>query len=260
MSSPAPVNRISTPSLPTEVVALPNLPSTPAQAESPGGGQPEDRISTFEAMDRSVHAAVARWTGGLSPAALALAFGDWRFHLATSPGKQLALAHEAIDDVLRLTEAATHWGARSQPWSLIAPAPADHRFGAPDWQLPTFNLLAQAFLLQEKWWHSATTGVRGLAKSNAAIVDFSTRQFLDTLAPSNFVPTNPEVLRSIADTGGGNLVSGLHNWFDDWKALASAESGPAPGFAVGKDVAVSKGKVVYRNELIELIQLSLIHI
>jgi polyhydroxyalkanoate synthase len=110
-------------------------------------------------------------------------------------------------------------------------------------------------LLQEKWWHSATSDVRGVSKSNAAVTDFALRQCLDTIAPSNFALLNPEVLRKIIETGGGNFVSGFHNWLEDCKSLmAGGQSGPASNFAVGKDVAVTKGKVVYRNELIELIQ------
>jgi polyhydroxyalkanoate synthase len=136
----------------------------------------------------------------------------------------------------------------------MSPAPSDHRFAEPDWESPPFNILAQAFLLQEKWWHSATTDVRGLAKPNVAVTDFALRQWLDTMAPSNFPGSNPEVLRKTMESGGGNFVSGLHNWLDDWKALATGQTGPAPDFVVGQDVATSKGKVICRNELIELIQ------
>ena len=121
--------------------------------------------------------------------------------------------------------------------------------------MPAFNLLAQAFLLREKWWHSATTDVRGVARLNTAIADFSIRQYLDTMAPSNFAFLNPEVLRKIMESGGGNFVSGLHNWVEEFCALMVGDrSKPATNFVVGKDVATSKGKVVYRNELIELIQ------
>ncbi len=211
--------------------------------------------STFEKFDRSLHAGMARWTGGLSPAALALAFADWQLHFAASPGKRLSLARDIIDDTLRFVDVSTHWTAGFRPWSLVSPAPTDHRFSEADWHLPPFNFVAQAFLLQEKWWHSATTNVRGVAKSNAAVTDFALRQCLDTMAPSNFAVSNPEVLRKIMETGGGNFVSGFHNWLEDCQTLmAGAESGPGPNFAVGKDVATSKGKVVYRNELIELIQ------
>ena len=247
MPSLASVNQISVVDAPTEPVA----PVTEISTSPPVAKEP----TTFEAFDRSMHAGIARWTGGLSPAALALAFADWQLHLAASPGKQLSLAREAFEGLSRFADVSTHWASGFRPWSLVGPAPTDHRFAEPDWETPPFNLLAQAFLLQEKWWHSATTEVRGLAKSNADVTDFTLRQCLDAVAPSNFAFINPEVIRKIVESGGGNFVSGLHNWLEDLRVLlAGGQRGPAENFVVGKDVAITKGKVVYRNELIELLQ------
>jgi polyhydroxyalkanoate synthase len=237
----------------TPPIAAPEFAAAPRDT-LPSGPEAQAPL-TSDAFDRSLTAVMARWTGGLSPAALALAFADWQVHLAASPGRRWSLAREAIGDILRFADVSTHWASAFRPWSLIEPAPADRRFAAPDWELPAFNFLAQAFLLQEKWWHSATTDVRGVAKSNAAVTDFALRQCLDMMAPSNFALLNPEVLRKIMETGGGNFVSGFHNWLEDCKALkAGGQGGPASSFAVGKEVAVTKGKVVYRNDLIELIQ------
>jgi polyhydroxyalkanoate synthase len=140
------------------------------------------------------------------------------------------------------------------PWSLIKPQPQDRRFSKPEWERPPFNLLAQAFLLNERWWHNATTGVRGVASRNEAIVEFSVRQVLDMLAPSNFAATNPEVLQKTFRTGGKNFVFGRQNWCSDWMRSLSAGKPVNQQFIVGEAVATSPGKVVFRNELIELIQ------
>jgi polyhydroxyalkanoate synthase len=211
--------------------------------------------SSYDVLDRNVHAEIARWTGGLSPAAIGLAFTDWWIHLAVSPGKQASLAGEVTKDVSGFAETSLHATPVFRPWSLIRPPPQDRRFSDRDWELPAFNMLAQAFLLREKWWHLATADVRGVAPSNAAITDFALRQILDMLAPSNFAFLNPEVLRKIMESGGGNFVSGFHNWIEDFQALlAGGQAKPSPDFVVGKDVAATKGKVVYRNELMELIQ------
>src|SRR6202171_1301812 len=207
--------------------------------------------------DRAFHAMLARLTGGISPVALLLAYTDWLSHLAASPQRQLEISQEAVRDAKRLLEASLHFFAAAHgPWSLIKPQAQDRSFARPEWELPPFNLLAQAFLEKTQCWHNATTGVRGVAKPNEAIVEFSVRQMLDVLAPSNFAATNPEVLQKAFQSGGQNFVSGWQNWYSDWMRLLSGDRRAADGndFVVGKSVAASRGKVVYRNELIELIQ------
>jgi polyhydroxyalkanoate synthase subunit PhaC len=186
-----------------------------------------------------------------------LAYTDWASHLAAAPQRQMEIAQEAVRTAGRIFESALHYTEPDHgPWSLIKPQPQDRRFAAPEWESPPFNLLAQAFLLREQWWHNATTGVRGVAQSNEAIVEFSVRQVLDMLAPSNFAATNPEVLQKAFQSGGENFLFGWQNWCRDLIRLASPGKPSAENeeFVVGKTVATSRGKVVFRNELIELIQ------
>ena len=206
--------------------------------------------------DRAFHAMLARFTGGISPIALSLAYIDWVAHLAGAPERQLELGRDALSGARQSLEAGLHFfSPQHGPWSLIKPQPQDRRFAGPEWERPPFNLLAQAFLLNEQWWHNATTDVRGVAPRNEAIVEFSVRQVLDMLAPSNFAVTNPEVLQKALQSGGENFIFGWQNWLSDWMQLVSAGiPGDAKGFVVGETVATSRGKVVFRNELIELIQ------
>lgn len=158
-------------------------------------------------FDREFHAIIARLTGGISPVALSLAFIDWASHLAAAPRQQMEIAQDALRSANEFYQAAFHFLSPGQePWSLIRPRPQDRRFAAPEWENPPFNLLAQAFLLREQWWHAATTGVRGVAPKNEAVVEFAVRQVLDMLAPSNFAPTNPEVLQKAFRSGGENFV------------------------------------------------------
>jgi polyhydroxyalkanoate synthase len=211
---------------------------------------------TFEA-DRAFHAMLARLTGGISPVALSLAYIDWASHLASSPQRQMEIAQEALRSGSQFFETALHDLSPGQaPWSLIKPQPQDRRFTKPEWENPFFNQLAQAFLLREQWWHNATTGVRGVAPQHEAIVEFSARQVLDMLAPSNFIATNPEVLQKAYQSGGENFIFGWQNWCSDLRQLLSAGKPPdgAQDFVVGQNVAASRGKVIFRNELIELIQ------
>ena len=211
---------------------------------------------TYQA-DRALHAMLARLSGGISPVALLLAYTDWLSHLASSPQRQIEISHEAVVDVKRVFEAAQNCFSPGQgPWSLIKPQAQDRRFDRHEWEHPPFNLMAQAFLLGQQWWHNATTGVRGVAKQNEAIVEFSVRQMLDVLSPSNFAATNPEVLRKSFESGGDSFVRGWRNFSSDWVHLASAglASVKTGDFVVGESIATSRGKVVFRNDLIELIQ------
>ena len=207
--------------------------------------------------DRAFHAMLARLSGGISPVALLLAYTDWLSHLATSPQRQIEISQDALTGAKRLAEAGRHFFSPGQgPWSLVKPQAQDRRFGRPEWENPSFNLMAQAFLLGEQWWHNATNGVRGVSKQNEAIVEFSIRQMLDVLSPSNFAATNPEVLQKALQSGGENFVHGWRNFCSDWMRLLSAGKEPVKSgdFVVGETVATSRGKVVFRNELIELIQ------
>jgi polyhydroxyalkanoate synthase len=209
--------------------------------------------------DRAFHAMLARATGGISPAALLLAYTDWLSHLVAAPQRQMEISQDALLGARLFFEATLHYLAPGNgPWTLIKPQPQDHRFDGAEWETPPFNLLAQAFLLGEQCWHHASVGVRGVAKPNEAIVDFSIRQMLDVLAPSNFAATNPKVLQKAFQSGGENFVFGCQNWWSDWMRLMSGGkvSGATGDFVVGETVATSRGKVVFRNELIELIQYS----
>ncbi len=215
-------------------------------------------IETYQ-TDRAFHAMLARLTGGISPIALSLAYIDWAWHLAAAPQRQMEISDSAWRNARQFLEHAAHWFTPGhEPWSLIKPQSQDRRFADPEWERPPFNQLAQAFLLSEQWWQGATTGVRGVAPANEAVVEFSMRQALDMLAPSNFAATNPEVLRKAFQSGGKNFVFGWQNFCSDLMNGLAAGKRPVrdPDFVVGEQVATSRGKVVFRNELVELIQYS----
>ena len=239
--------------------------SPPASSVVPAvvAGQPTEAAVTAALpkaepypVDRAFHAMAAQLTGGISPIAMSLAYLDWLSHLAVAPQRQMEIAREAVRDGSQIAQAVAHSSsADQQPWSIIKPQPQDRRFARPEWESYPFNLLAQSFLLGEQWWRKATTGVRGVAPANEAIVEFSVRQVLDMLAPSNFAATNPEVLRKTFESGGENFVFGWQNWCSDLMRMLSAGKRPSDDqFVVGKTVATSPGKVIDRNELIELIQ------
>ncbi|MBR0704376.1 polyhydroxyalkanoic acid synthase [Bradyrhizobium diazoefficiens] len=231
--------------------------SSEKHGEMPAAADPLPASEPYP-LDRAFHAMLARFTGGISPLALSLAWLDWSGHLAAAPQRQMEISRNILRDAGRLAEAAAHAASPEQkPWSVIQPQGRDRRFSGPQWETAPFNLLAQGFLLTERWWHDATTGVRGVSHANEAIVEFSMRQMLDMLAPSNFATTNPKVLEKAFQSGGENFVFGWQNWCSDLMRLLTGSRLADDGqFVVGKTVAASPGKVVYRNELIELIQYS----
>ena len=209
-----------------------------------------------EIIDRSVHAAIARFTVGLSPMALMGSYMDWAAHLASAPGKQAQLAEKAFKKWLRLANFCSLSLSRADGnESCIQPLPQDHRFTAEAWRSPPFDLMYQAFLLGQQWWHNAMTGVRGVNRRNEEMVAFATRQFLDVWSPSNFVFTNPEVLARTQQECGMNLIRGWQNFVEDWeRAMGGRKPVGAEAFEVGRNVAITPGKVVFRNRLIEVIQ------
>lgn len=196
-----------------------------------------------------MHATLARATGGVSPVALSLAWLDWAWHLAGSPGKQAAL-------VQRIARA---WqvGVKGRQTSL--PEDTDPRFANPDWERWPFALLRDTFLGIEAFWQEAATGLRGVSPHHEHVASFAARQWTDMLSPSNSWWLNPEVLRAFAETGGGNFLAGARHWFDHQQEILA---GHVPGdsrrrcapYWVGQNVAITPGRVVYRNALIELIQ------
>jgi polyhydroxyalkanoate synthase len=209
-----------------------------------------------EVIDRSTHAATARFTGELSPMVLPGAYGDWAGHLAFSPGKRFGLVEKALRKWVRLVNYTAQRAASSgdiEP--CIQPLPQDHRFVADAWRKPPFDVIYQSFLLGQQWWHNAMTGVRGVRPRNEDMVAFATRQYLDLFSPSNFPLTNPEVLATTLREGGLNFARGFQNWLEDLdREVSGRKPAGAERFRVGREVAITPGKVVFRNRLIELIQ------
>ena len=216
---------------------------------------PAEEIDPPQAGDRLLNAGLGRLSLGISPAALRLAYADWALHLAASPWKAHLLAEKAARKAIRL---ATYAGrALGQPDCppCIEPLAQDQRFRGEAWQHWPFNVIYQGFLLNQQWWHNATTGIGGVSKHHEQVVSFVARQILDMMSPVNFPATNPEVLAATAREGGLNLWRGAQNLVEDWERAAGGKPPVgAEAFRPGERVAVTPGKVVYRNRLIELIQ------
>ena len=196
-------------------------------------------------------------TLGRSPLSLINAYTDWFGHLAVAPGFQQYLLELAIERSFQLCQYIVNCVFRgaSQEESCIPPLLQDKRFSDPAWSVWPFDLIHQTFLMQQDWWSQATSMVPGVSPHNANEVSFLTRQLLDQFAPTNFVATNPVVLRKTLETRGKNLLDGTTNLVDDLqRAISRRPPAGAEAFKVGETIACTPGSVVFRNELIEVIQ------
>lgn len=208
------------------------------------------------AFDREFHARMGKFLS-LSPASLAGAYFDWFTHLSMSPGKQLQLMESAWRKNGSLFD-YTFWSACGiSTDSCIDAATQDRRFADREWQTYPFNVYAQTFLLTQQWWEEATRTVRGVSQHHCDVLPFLTRQYLDMFSPLNFSFTNPQVVETTIRLNGANLIKGAQHFVED--TIRTIKKEPPVGmekFKVGKNLAITQGKVIYQNRLIELIQYS----
>ena len=193
----------------------------------------------------------------ISPESSLLAWTDWASHLANSPGKQselLAFAGALSEQWMSLLKK----GLVSPDQEAAAPEPLpanDRRFNDPAWDQWPYNLYRSSFLIQSQWWEQATQDVWGVDPQHERLMAFGAKQWLEMVSPTNSALFNPVVLKKTIEEQGANLARGMSNFLDDLRRQLSGE--PPAGtenFVVGRDVAVTEGKVVLRNQLIELIQ------
>ncbi|HTR16262.1 MAG TPA: alpha/beta fold hydrolase [Acetobacteraceae bacterium] len=225
--------------------------SAPAPLSTPSSSYHPNKLPPPKLTDpdRALRALLGRFTSGLAPDALFLAGLDWMVHLEQAPFRRLDLIRLGWHQTMRL------WSTIDVPHvPAIQPRPDDHRFLHPGWQAQPFNLLQQAFLLTEEWWEQATCGIPGVKHVNERIVSFTARQAVDMFSPSNVPWLNPEVIEATIQSEGRNLIAGFGNYLKDLHERLSGRPADAATNRVGHDVAVTPGQVVFRNELIELIQ------
>ena len=201
----------------------------------------------FATFDKFYQANLGKVTMGMSPAVISAAYCSWLLQLAQSPGHLLELAFYLVTHGNDFTKSML---SKTQPAEG-----GDVRFHKESWQYMPWRFYAEGFLQMESWWRHATTNVPGLSSRAERTVTFCVRQMLDALSPSNFVVTNPDLFNQTIRTGGYNLIQGTEIAFDHF--LTRLAGMPPPGaenFVPGKNVAITPGKVVFKNHLIELIQ------
>ena len=189
---------------------------------------------------------------------IAKAFMDMSAKLLANPARLAETQMSMMWDYVSLWQRSMlrMWGAAPAP--VVAPTKSDKRFKHEDWQNHfLFDFIKQSYLISARHIHDVVGKVENLDADSRKKVNFFTRQYIDALAPSNFVLTNPEVLRETARSGGQNLVRGFKALLEDLEAGNGSlriRMTDTKAFKLGENVATTPGKVVFQNDLIQLLQ------
>ncbi len=196
--------------------------------------------------------------GSPDPLNLGQTFVDFLSHAVRNPGHFVEANFKLWHDYLNLWQHTARRLLGEDVPPVIEPAPGDKRFKDKDWsEQQVFDFIKQTYLLSARWLQSTMGDLKGLDEQTRKRVDFYTKQFADALSPSNFLLTNPEVLRVTFESNGQNLVKGLDNLLRDLergKGQLAITQTDMEYFEVGRNLALTPGKVVYQNDLMQLIQ------
>jgi polyhydroxyalkanoate synthase len=192
------------------------------------------------------------------PLNIASAFMEMTTRLMANPARLVAAGLGFWQDYMTLWQNTARRMMGEQATPVIDSPSSDRRFKDDAWrENEVFDFIRQSYLLSARYVQDVVRQVDGLDPKTAQKVDFYARQFVDAMSPSNFLLTNPEVLRKTAETGGENLLKGLNNLLSDLeqgKGRLHIRMTDMDAFKLGENIGVSPGKVIYQNDLIQLIQ------
>ena len=208
-----------------------------------------------EHMQRQMKHGVSAQTDELG---IAQAFMDMTAKLLANPFKLAQAQMNLVWDYVSLWQHSMmrFSGLKTKP--VAEPKKGDGRFRDEEWEEHfLFDFIKQSYLITARHVHDVVANVEGLPVETEKKVNFFTRQYIDALSPSNFALTNPEVFRETVKSHGQNLLKGFNNLLRDIEEgdgqLRVKMTDPT-AFELGRNVAVTPGKVVFQNELIQLLQ------
>jgi len=186
------------------------------------------------------------------------AFLDMSAKMLEDPGKLLKAQNDLWQSYAKLWEVTAKRLQGEDVDAVVEPGQDDRRFKDQVWtEEALFDVIKQSYLLTSNWMQSVVHDVDGLDEKTSDKVGFYTRQFVDAMSPTNFAATNPKVLREVLDSKGENLIQGLENLLEDiekGKGQLRISMTDQDAFTLGENIAASKGKVIYQNDLIQLLQ------
>lgn len=208
---------------------------------------PYEPDNIFDYIDRTYQANLGKFTASISPAAVGTAYFSWGAQLLQAPGTLLKLG---LFPLMHFPDCISNLINHEKPADGT-----DVRFHTQNWSVYPWRLWAELFLKVEDWCLKASREVPGLPLPVQRVVSFRMRQLLDALSPSNFVLTNPDLLKETVRSNGQNLVRGTELAIQDMvEKLTGSPPAGVENFIPGKQVAITKGKIIFKNHLIELIQ------
>ena len=211
-----------------------------------------------EFLSRHADESLSPNTGMADPLNIGAAFFEMTRRMMEDPTKLVQAQLSLWQDYMTLWQNATMRFLGEETDPVVSPKKDDWRFKDEAWsENSLFDFIKQSYLLTARWIQGTVKEVEGLDDQTAKKVDFYTRQFVDAMAPTNFIMTNPAVLRETVESKGENLLNGLQNLLDDLEAgegQLKIKMVDSEAFDVGKNIAVTPGKVVFQNDLLQLLQ------
>lgn len=190
--------------------------------------------------------------------AMSQAFIDLTSRMMANPADVMQAQFGLWNDYLQLWQSTAQRMVGQGGDAVVAPERGDRRFKDEAWsENPLFDYIKQSYLLSSRFVMAQAAQGEGTDPKQQAKIEFYAKQFVDALAPSNFVATNPEVLRVTMESNGENLVKGLQNMLDDLergKGKLKIKMTDLDAFEIGENIATTPGQVVYQNDLMQLVQ------
>lgn len=210
-------------------------------------------------MQRALTGQSAEWQTMMSyPLHLQEAYTSLLTSLISHPEKTVELQREYWANCTQLWQTTMARFQGANDINPLVPPKTDKRFKSPEWSDNLmYDFIRQSYLLTREWMMKTIDSAEDIDEHTRAKLDYATRQYLDAMAPSNFVLTNPDIIAETVRTGGENLMRGLENLVEDLErgggTLRIATTDES-AFIVGQNIATTKGSVIYRNDMMELIQ------
>ncbi|MFP6744066.1 MAG: alpha/beta fold hydrolase, partial [Alphaproteobacteria bacterium] len=196
--------------------------------------------------------------GVIDPTNVGETFMELTARMMSDPAKLAQAQKNLWQDYMALWQHTSQRMMGETPAPLVTPANDDRRFKHSEWDdNHLFDFIKQSYLLTARWLQSTVSDVDGLNQKTAKKAVFYTRVFVDAMAPSNFALTNPEVLQATVESGGENLVNGLRNLLEDLEnsdGQLRIRMTDSNAFTLGENIGATPGKVIYQNDLIQLLQ------